>query len=256
MSVLTKKRKTAVTRAVFRPAGFRYTIEESLTGKEGTLDARRLQSFRGNKRMLMVQIINDEPPSPRKLDAAVPRDLETICLKCLEKSPERRYATAHDLADELQRFLDGEPILARPVGRFERGWRWCQRKPAIAALTFAALLLLMLTAGIATAAYFREVALSTALAGRGRDLQKKTEDLAQKTQDLAKARSRRPKRPKFDSASRRSRRPWPRPAPRASAGGLGVRFVAERFVIQDRQRESGGIACAQRGRCFARLAPR
>ncbi|MGH7138604.1 MAG: protein kinase domain-containing protein, partial [Pirellulales bacterium] len=56
--------------------------------------------FRGNKRMLLMQIIHDEPPSPRKLDAAVPRDLETICLKCLEKLPDRRYATAREVADE------------------------------------------------------------------------------------------------------------------------------------------------------------
>ena len=96
--------------------------------------------FRGNKRMLLMQIIHDEPPSPRKLDASVPRDLETICLKCLEKSPERRYATARGMADELRRYLAGAPILARPVGRVERSLRWCRRNPVVASLAATAIL--------------------------------------------------------------------------------------------------------------------
>lgn len=143
--------------------------------------------FRGNKRMLLMQIIHDEPPSPRKLDAVVPRDLETICLKCLEKLPDRRYASAHDLADELQCFLAGQPILARPVGRIERSWRWCRRNPLVAALSTAAVLLLMATAAISAAAYFREVALGVQLANRGQDLQKKSDDLVEKTQALSDA---------------------------------------------------------------------
>lgn len=89
--------------------------------------------FRGNTRMLLMQIIHDEPPGLRKLDAAVPRDLETICLTCLQKAPDRRYATAREVAEELRRWLKGEPIRARPVGRAERSWRWCQRNPALAA---------------------------------------------------------------------------------------------------------------------------
>ena len=106
--------------------------------------------FRGNKRMLMMQIIHDEPPSPRKLDAAVPRDLETICLKCLEKSPERRYATASELADELRRFLNHEAIHARPVGRLERSWRWCRRNPVVSALAASVILALLTGAGVST----------------------------------------------------------------------------------------------------------
>ena len=108
--------------------------------------------FRGNARMLTMQIIHDEPPSPRKLDAAVPRDLETICLKCLEKPPERRYATARDLADELRRFLVGQPIHARPVSPLERSWRWCQRNPVMASLVAA--VCFALVAGTGVSAYF------------------------------------------------------------------------------------------------------
>jgi WD40 repeat protein/tRNA A-37 threonylcarbamoyl transferase component Bud32 len=91
----------------------------------------------------VTQVINVEPIAPRLLNPAVPADLETICLRCLEKEPCRRYQTAHELAEELDRFLRQEPILARPVSRAERVWRWCCRKPALATLGGIALALLL-----------------------------------------------------------------------------------------------------------------
>jgi WD40 repeat protein len=102
--------------------------------------------FRGQARMLMLQILRDEPPKPRSLKAAIPRDLQTICLKCLEKQPSQRYATAADLAEDLRRFLRGEPILARPITQAGRLYRWCRRQPAVAAL--AATLLVAFAVGI------------------------------------------------------------------------------------------------------------
>src|SRR4029453_11325971 len=74
---------------------------------------------------------------------SVPSDLETVCLKCLEKEPDRRYATAKELADELGRFLKDAPVHARPVSRTEKVWRWCRRKPALATLGALVLVLLL-----------------------------------------------------------------------------------------------------------------
>lgn len=82
----------------------------------------------------MRQVLDKDPVRLRELNSAVDADLETICMKCLEKEPARRYATAQDLADELRRYLDGVPILSRPIGRAERLQRWCRRNPVIAGL--------------------------------------------------------------------------------------------------------------------------
>ena len=89
----------------------------------------------------LIQVLGQEPVPPRQLNAEVPRDLETVILKCLEKEPKRRYATAQELADELQRYLDGKPVLARPISAAGRIWRWCRRKPGLAAAGILALAL-------------------------------------------------------------------------------------------------------------------
>ncbi|MBM4067355.1 MAG: tetratricopeptide repeat protein [Planctomycetes bacterium] len=91
--------------------------------------------FRGTTLLETLQQVKSmEPPPPARLQPGVPRDLETICLKSLEKDPRKRYATAGDLAEDLRRFIEGEPILARPTPWWERTIKWARRKPAVAAL--------------------------------------------------------------------------------------------------------------------------
>ncbi|MGH9675837.1 MAG: WD40 repeat domain-containing serine/threonine protein kinase, partial [Candidatus Acidiferrum sp.] len=87
------------------------------------------------------QLLNEEPLPPSRLRPGLPRDLITICLKCLEKSPTQRYSTAEKLADDLARFQSGEPIRARQAGPLERAYRWCRRKPLVAGLLGLCLLL-------------------------------------------------------------------------------------------------------------------
>jgi serine/threonine protein kinase len=104
--------------------------------------------FQGNARMLLHQVLHDEPKPPRRRDPGVPRDLETICLKAMAKEPARRYPTAGELAADLRRFLKDEPIRARPVSLREKLWRKCRRNPALAGLTATVILLLAVLAGV------------------------------------------------------------------------------------------------------------
>ncbi|HYT94520.1 MAG TPA: bifunctional serine/threonine-protein kinase/formylglycine-generating enzyme family protein [Gemmataceae bacterium] len=111
--------------------------------------------FEGPQHVVLVSVLNDEPVPPSRLGAKVPRDLETVCLKCLSKEPARRYASAEELANDLRRFQAGEPVQARPVGRIDRAVKWARRRPALAALLgvtlFALVALAALTGSLAVA---------------------------------------------------------------------------------------------------------
>lgn len=95
-------------------------LYEMLTGE---------RPFHGNRRLLLLQVLEDDPRPPRAVKPNLPRDLEVICLKAMNKAPSRRYQSARDMADDLRRFLQGQPILARPMGYNERMLRWCRRYP-------------------------------------------------------------------------------------------------------------------------------
>lgn len=104
--------------------------------------------FQGVARMTLLAVLHKDPPAPRMYNDEIPSDLETIVLKAMSKDRDKRYATASEFADDLQRWKDGRPILARPVSRFERFWRWCKRNPGTARLSATvAMLLLTVTVG-------------------------------------------------------------------------------------------------------------
>jgi serine/threonine-protein kinase len=101
----------------------------------------------------LLQVIRNEPVEPIKLQPGIPKDLETICLKCLQKDRSQRYQGGSELADDLGRFIRGEPISARPISRPERVWRWCKRNPKMATASgLAAVLALIVMIGGPTAA--------------------------------------------------------------------------------------------------------
>ncbi|MBN67880.1 MAG: hypothetical protein CME32_01190 [Gimesia sp.] len=115
------------------------TLYELLTGKPPFQNASVIET--------LVQVVENDPVSPSQLVMKLSADLETICMKCLEKSPANRYQSATELADELERFLNGEPIHARPTTRITQFWRWCKRKPG-AALAGLSVLVAILIVGV------------------------------------------------------------------------------------------------------------
>jgi WD40 repeat protein/serine/threonine protein kinase len=107
----------------------------------------------------LSQVLTQDPVPPRQLNPLISVDLETICLKCLRKAREQRYATMSAFADELERFLAGRPILARPVGVAEQLWRWTKRNPLVSRLIISIALLLTLFSTVSTVFYLREAGL-------------------------------------------------------------------------------------------------
>ena len=93
--------------------------------------------FHGGPRLVLLQLLEDEPRPPRSLNEKVPRDLETICLKAISKSADRRYQSAAALANDLRSYFVGDPITARPISRTDRLWRWCRKYPLAASVMFA-----------------------------------------------------------------------------------------------------------------------
>jgi tetratricopeptide (TPR) repeat protein len=104
---------------------------------------------------LVKKVMHEQPQPPRQVNGQVDRDLETICLKCLEKEPRQRYPSALALAEDLERWLAGKPITARPVGRLERLWRWCRRNPMPAALVVVIAFTVLAAAGGGVAFWYQ-----------------------------------------------------------------------------------------------------
>jgi len=160
--------------------------------------------FRGNTPMATIQmVLTREPERLRAVDTGIPRDLETICLKCLEKDAKKRYATAVELATELNAFLEGRPITARPVGLLERTWKWAKRNPAWTAGIVAGLLLLTVAtvvgftiraathaAGLVQAVLNANTAQVPVIVGEMADYRKWTDPLLREENDKAAANSR------------------------------------------------------------------
>jgi tRNA A-37 threonylcarbamoyl transferase component Bud32/tetratricopeptide (TPR) repeat protein len=132
----------------------------------------------------VMQVINNDPVMPRNLQPDVPVDLETICMKSLQKDPSARYGSCAELAADLRRFINGEPILARPVSRLERVWRWCKRNPKVAVPSGLAGVFIFLTAVISSWAWNASAAAAVLIA-KERDNVKEQRDEAERQKGIA-----------------------------------------------------------------------
>ena len=130
-------------------------LYEMLTGRAPFLAKKPLET--------VMQVVNNDPVSPRELQPEIPVDIETICLKAMQKEQASRYQSCNELADDLKRFLDGEPILARPVSKLERLIKWCKRNPRIAVPSGLAMTAIAATAIIASWAWQTTSALAANL---------------------------------------------------------------------------------------------
>lgn len=151
-------------------------LYQILTGRPPFLTDRPLQT--------VLQVINNDPVSPRQLQPDMPKDIETICLKAMQKEQAARYSSCSELAADLRRFLHGEPILARPVSRAERLWRWCRRNPLIALPSLATGLLVIVTAIVSTWAW-RETSAQALMIAQERDTANQQRILVDEQRGLA-----------------------------------------------------------------------
>jgi tetratricopeptide (TPR) repeat protein len=131
--------------------------------------------FRGSKTMILHQLLNEEPQPPRRLNDRIARDLETICLKAMAKEPARRYQSAADLALDLRRFLEGSPIHARPIGKWELAVKWARRHPELAALVSV---VVIAVSGLLLGALWYNVRLSKALQATQEERDRADQNLA------------------------------------------------------------------------------
>lgn len=152
--------------------------------------------FRGETPLdTVLQVLHDDPVPPKRLHPLVPRDLETICLKCLSKSPAKRYASAVALADDLRRFVQGEPIKARPLSAWGRGVKWARRHPALAVLLATTVIATVALVSVLSVAYYRvrdavsaqehEKVLAQRERDRAEDQRKRAEAEKKRAEDLA-----------------------------------------------------------------------
>jgi WD40 repeat protein/tetratricopeptide (TPR) repeat protein len=133
----------------------------------------------------LMQVVSDDPVPPRQLNPAIPRDLETICLKCLHKRPGQRYASAANLADELGRWQRGEPVLARPVGMSERAVKWARRRPTVAGLLAGIVLLTVIAIAVISGLY-RDAASEARRAQQAEQQAEQDRDKAREQEGIAR----------------------------------------------------------------------
>ncbi len=143
--------------------------------------------FRGTTALDTIQLVQTaEPIPPTRLQPKVPLDIQTICLKCLEKDPAKRYASAAALADDLRRFLDGRPIEARPASSVERLWKWARRRPAVALATALAILTPVLVTALSIAFGVQMASKNETLSRQAQKLEEQATTLEKQNEDLEK----------------------------------------------------------------------